>query len=108
MITDKPFNVNDKCIKCGICADVCPTVTLSEEKEVVRNGGIIIAVHAVWLAITTAQYMPSIMANEQKNVDNIISRNTHKIYKLNMKRKLFILISSLLSSVCYSAKMFPE
>lgn len=25
MITDRPFNVNDKCIKCGICADVCPT-----------------------------------------------------------------------------------
>lgn len=25
MITDKPFRVDDACIECGICAEVCPT-----------------------------------------------------------------------------------
>ncbi len=25
MITDKPFTVSDECIKCGLCAEVCPT-----------------------------------------------------------------------------------
>lgn len=25
MITDKPFNVNNDCTECGICASVCPT-----------------------------------------------------------------------------------
>lgn len=29
LITDKPFRVNSsKCVKCGICADVCPTLNI--------------------------------------------------------------------------------
>ena len=35
MITDRPFRVNDSCIGCGRCAEVCPTgcVTLDADKR---------------------------------------------------------------------------
>lgn len=73
LITDKRFHiVEERCVKCGICANVCPVGDISGGKGKSRYGSTTTTVSPVSLAIIIVHTMPSSLADRLRRKDNII------------------------------------
>ncbi len=71
LITDKRFHVvEERCVKCGICANVCPVGDISGGKGKNPYGSTTTTASPVSLAITIVRITPSSLVTRLRRKDN--------------------------------------